>query len=275
MTHILLPTDFSENAKSAILYTLALYSEQECTFYILNSNQLKASRISSFSNKLLTTMRDNSLRDLQKLKEELETLNENSKHTFETILSLEDLDDAIDTVLEKYTIDLVVMGTKGATGAKEVLFGSNTTKMFTKVRSCPVLAIPNNYEFVVPTQIAFPSDFNRLCDAKELQYLKNLADLHNSKIRIIHINEEKKLSETQEQNMSILQQYLKDYDHSFHWVPNYADKETAIHDFIEELEIEMLAMVNYSHNFMERIFREPVIKKIGFHIKVPFLVIPE
>lgn len=275
MTNILLPTDFSANALSAIDYTLKLYQHETCTFYLLNSTNVKASRISSFSNKLLTTMIDNAKKDVLKLKEQVESTNANSKHHFEVIVSLESLDDAIETCVQKYIIDLVAMGTKGATGAKEVLFGSNTTKIFKKVKSCPILAIPIDYEFTAPRQIAFPSDFNRYCDAKELHYLKKLAGLYDSKIRIIHINEKELLNENQENNLTILKEYLRNHKHSFHLIPSYASKETSIHDFIEELGIDMLAMVNYSHSFIDSILREPVIKKIAFHLKVPFLVIPE
>lgn len=275
MTNILLPTDFSDNSKNAIRYSLQLYANEKCTFYLLNSAKVKASRSTSFSSKLGTTVLENSKRDLLALEEALQTEMPNDNHTFKIIASINDLDDAIEMYTEKYAINLVVMGTKGATGAKEILFGSNTTKIFKKVKSCPILAVPENHDFVVPTQIAFPSDFNRYCDAKELYFLKKMANLYNSNIRVIHIHETERLNEHQENNVTTLKQYLKEYKHSFHWIQNYTSKEKAIHEFIDEMHIEMLAMVHYSHSFMDRMLREPVIKKIGFHLKVPFLVIPE
>ena len=73
----------------------------------------------------------------------------------------------------------------------------------------------------------------------------------------------------------MLQSYLDDYEHSLHWMPKYAQKAVEINDFIEELGVDVLAMVNYRHSFIEKILREPVIKKIGFKTKIPFLVIPE
>ena len=35
--HILLPTDFSDNALAAIEYTLKLYANEPCTFYFLHA----------------------------------------------------------------------------------------------------------------------------------------------------------------------------------------------------------------------------------------------
>ena len=141
--------------------------------------------------------------------------------------------------------------------------------------NCPVLAVPEEYDFVVPNQIAFPTDFNRFYSDKELKPLKQIADLYNSKIRIVHINEEEVLNDVQEYNLMMLQSFLNDYDYSLHWIPKYSNKTTEINDFIEELEINILAMINYKHSFIDKIINEPIIKKIGFHTNVPFLVISE
>jgi len=68
---------------------------------------------------------------------------------------------------------------------------------------------------------------------------------------------------------------LGDCEHSFHWMPNYEKKANEIVDFIKDLKIDILVMVNYKHSFIENIFKEPVIKKMGMHPLIPFLVIPE
>ena len=58
-------------------------------------------------------------------------------------------------------------------------------------------------------------------------------------------------------------------------MPNYANKSSEINDFIQELNIDMLAMLKYKHSFIENIMREHVVAKIGFHPIVPFLVMPK
>ena len=55
------------------------------------------------------------------------------------------------SVVEDKAIDYVVMGTKGATGAKEVLFGSNTVHVFKKVK-CPVLALNGEKDIQVTSK---------------------------------------------------------------------------------------------------------------------------
>ncbi len=273
--NILLPTDFSDNAWNAIVYALKMYEEQKCTFYFLHSPKIIVSQTSVRSTKLSETINKTALKDLRELKELAEVSNANRNHRFEVILGSENLKDAIETAVRKHNLDIVVMGTKGATGAKELLLGSNTVSIIKKMRLTPILVVPDEYDFVIPTQIAFATDFNRVYNHIEINALKNLASLHDSRIRIVHINKEKNLSQIQQDNMAILKNSLKQFEHSFHWMPDYANKAIEINDFIEELNIDILTMVNYKHSFIENLVNEPVISKIGHHLKIPFLVIPD
>jgi nucleotide-binding universal stress UspA family protein len=274
---ILLPTDFSDNAWSAAVYAFKFYANEDCSFYFLNSTILKVSTLSNLSNKLIRAMEEEAMRELLALKDLAETSNANANHDFHIILSLSDLNSAIKRAIKEKDIDLIIMGTKGATGAKEFFFGSNTVKIVNNITDCPILIVPEDYDFIIPSQIAFPTDYNRFYGKKELKPLIELADIHNSKIRIVHINveENNELNDIQDYNLIMLQSYLQNNDYSLHWMPNYAKKVTEINDFIEELEINILAMVNYKQSFIEKIIKEPVIKKIGFHPIIPFLVIPE
>ncbi|WP_431136870.1 universal stress protein [Psychroserpens mesophilus] len=271
--HILLPTDFSDNAWSAAVYALKLYADEYCTFYFLHSSQLKLSSMSNMSNKLVRVMAENATKELTELKSMAESTDANANHNFEIILSSEDMLDAIETAINKHNIDLVVMGTKGTTKAKGVFFGSNTIHIIKKMKLCPILIVPDEFDFITPKQIAFPTDFNRFY-GDELIPLKQFADLFNSKIRIIHISTEDQLTEAQDYNLAMLKAYLQDYPHTFHWMSDYGKKEEAIKDFVEELDINILTMINYEHSFIESIIKEPIIKHIGFQPTVPFLVIP-
>lgn len=272
--NILLPTDFSDNAWSAAVYALKLYAKEECTFYFLNSQIIKVSKLSNLSNKLIETMKKDALNELKALKELAETSNDNMNHDFQIILSTQDLTIAIKKAIKDFKIDMIVMGTKGTTASKEFFFGSNTAQVIKNNHHCPLLIIPDEFDFVQPVQIAFPTDFNRLYSDKELTPLKDMVEIYNSKIRVVHIEVKEHLNDDQEHNLSMLDKFLSNYEHSFHWMPDYAKKTTEINDFIEELKIDILVMVNYKRSFIEKITKEPVIKKIGFQPIIPFLVIP-
>ncbi|MBT8245862.1 MAG: universal stress protein [Winogradskyella sp.] len=271
---ILLPTDFSDNSWSAIVYVLKLFKDEECMFYLLHSTAMKVSTMSNFSNRLLKAMKVNALKELNEIKEQMEAADANANHEFKNVLSTLDLYDAIEFEVKQSKIDLVVMGTKGATGAKEIFFGSNTVRVIKKIKNCPILIVPDEHDYVTPKQITFPTDFKRRNSQENLEVLKAIAEVHDSKIRVLHINEEEELSPEQERNYNYLKDQLANFKLSFHWLPDYSTKAFEINEFIRDLGINILVMVYYKRSLIEKIMNEPVIKKIGFHPIIPFLVIP-
>lgn len=272
--HILIPTDFSENAWSATLYAIKLYSEKPCTFYFLHAWTFVNTKSRTYiSPNYIDKLKDTSKEQLAAIKERAQTEAINKDHEFESIFTTDPLTEAIITAIGEHKIDLLVMGTRGATGAKEFLFGSNAVTVINRVKLCPVLLIPNNCGFETPKQVAFPTDFSRLY-GRELFTIKNLIALHNSEINILHINASDTLTDRQRNNYNILKEYLKDIPHTFYWKFDYATKEQAIKDFIDEHKINVLTMVNYRHSFIEDFIKEPVIKKMGYHSEIPFMVLP-
>ncbi|MEO8774213.1 MAG: universal stress protein [Gelidibacter sp.] len=272
--HILIPTDFSENAWSAALYALKLYNNKACTFYFLHAwTFVNTGARTYISPNYIDKLKDTSREQLTALKERAKSESTNNEHEFKTIFTTDSLIDSIIFAIGKQKIDLLVMGTKGATGAQEFLLGSNSVSVIKKVKLCPSLLVPDNYEFKSLAHIGFPTDFNRLY-GEELLAIRKLASLHNSTINILNINGLDKLTDTQRNNFDILQEYLKNDQHTFYWKSDYAKKEQAIKDFIEENTINILIMINYEHSFIESLIKEPVISKMGYHSEIPFMVIP-
>lgn len=274
--NILVPTDFSTNASSALNYALQLYANQKCTFYLLHSTYVDEAVTRAFEaaykddndNKVLEST-------LTALISETEAANANPNHDFIALASDKELKKSAKKAVETNAIDMVVMGTKGTTDAVEYMMGSNTVKVLRNIGDCPVLILPDGYHYVQPKQIAFPTDFNRNYMVKELKSLRDLADLYNSRIRVVHVKVNNELSDSQDANMKILDNYLGEHEHSFDWLTDSSTKSKAIAAFIESESIDILAMINYKHGLLEGILREPVIKKIAFHPTTPILVIPK
>jgi nucleotide-binding universal stress UspA family protein len=91
-----------------------------------------------------------SLKNLSELKLQAVFVNDNANHDFEIISSEEELKNAVHKVIEEHNIDIVIMGTKGASNAIENFMGSNTVHVLKKIKDCPVLVIPEELEFVIP-----------------------------------------------------------------------------------------------------------------------------
>lgn len=278
MKNILLPTDFSDNSLNAIRYAVQLFKNEPCTFHLFNAYtpvvyDLTYVLLSPAQFGMRDPIRAASQEGLDTLTENiLQEFGTNPNHKFETIARFETLIAGIKELIVERHIDLVVMGTKGATGAKKILFGSNTVQVFREIKF-PVLAIPANYEYVNPLQILFPTDLGVEFTKEQLQVLREIAKLHTSKINAVHVNSGHGLTEEQARNKALLPNFFKRQSYEFHDVEDM-EIPTAINKFQEEHVIDLLVMINNKQSFFENIFFKDTINQIGFYLNIPFLVIP-
>ncbi|WP_299215190.1 universal stress protein [uncultured Aquimarina sp.] len=282
MKKILLPTDFSDNSWNAIDYATELFKEEACTFYLLNVyskiiyESVHLSDIPS-ERSIENTVKANAVTNLEHLKKTITHTNPNQNHKFEIIAALGSLTDVTEEVVKSKKIDLIIMGTKGATGTKEVFMGSNTVRIINTIKKCPVLAVPDGFTFTsMPSEITFATDFTHFYSKEELRPLLDLAKSFNAAIRIVYVQQEEgSLTEEQKFNLGMLQKYFKDIKYYQHTLTKSDSVSKSLKVFTEELDIYLLAMLNYSHSFVDKLTREPVIKTVAFHTQIPLLVIPE
>lgn len=276
MKKIILPTDFSENAYHAIAYALELFKNETCTFFLLNTYTpiLYDSEYMYYTPtmSLDEVYKTNSIKGLDRLLKRINKEFNNPNHSFKKISVFNFLTDEINEQVEEKGIDLVVMGTQGATGAKEVLFGSQTVHTIKKSK-CPVLAVPSDYEFTPLKSILLPSDLSIGFKENQLKLLRKLALDNKVDLHILHIMTEDGLNAVQEEGKHELSKYFKDVSLHFHFEKG-DDIQKGILKFQEKNPVEILCMINNKHSFFENLFFKPVIHKVGFHVKVPFLVIP-
>ncbi|UJH91367.1 universal stress protein [Antarcticibacterium sp. 1MA-6-2] len=164
MKRVLLPTDFSQNAFNAIRYAIQLLWNEECTFYLLNTYTpvLYDSVFILYNSSSLSLdeiYNENSLKGLEKIEEKIRQDYNNKKHCFEKIAEFNLLNESIREIVKDQNIDMVVMGTKGATGAEQILFGTHTVHAIKRIK-CPLLAIPSGFHFKLPHNILFPTDYD-------------------------------------------------------------------------------------------------------------------
>ncbi|HUH45632.1 MAG TPA: universal stress protein [Arenibacter sp.] len=277
MKKILIPTDFSENAYGAMTYAVQLFEGEECTFYLLNSYtpaiyQSEYLLHSPGQIGLGDIYRIDSEDGLKHFRDRIITEYGNPKHRFEVRSAFSVLMEAIDDLVEEEEIDLIIMGTQGATGAKEIFLGSNTVHAIKRAKR-PILAIPFRFEYNAPKKILFPTDYEIDYSTDLLKEVFLIADLHQATIDVLHIKNNYDFDNDLEMGKSKLKGLLSDKKHHFHEVP-----DRGIIEAINEAQIKytsnFLVMVRNKHSFLENLFSKPVINQIGFHTKIPFLVLP-
>lgn len=274
---ILIPTDFSKNALYAARYTVDLYSKLNCDFYFLHVLNFKKYTndnliIPEKGSAAYESAKNEAEKNFEKLLESLELHNNNPKHNYFTKYTHSFLSEAIKTLIAEKDIQLVAMGTKGATGLKTVLIGSNTVKAMEKIRECPVLAIPKQLGFKVPKEIVFPTDYKEPFKRSELNYLLEIGKMHNTSVAVLYLNKKKELNATQENNRKLLHAILGEMSHEFFSLTE-KDLGKGIQTFVESRNSDMIAFINRKHLFFGSVITRPLIKEIGYDTEIPILAL--
>ncbi len=274
---ILIPTDFSKNALNAARYTVDLYSKLNCDFYFLHVLNFKKHMYNNLTipeegSAAYELAKGDAEKNFEKLLDSLELHNDNPKHNYYTKCTHSFLSEAVKTLIAEKDIQLVAMGTKGATGSKAVLLGSNTVSAMEKIRECPVLAIPQDSSFKPPKEIVFPTDYKKPFKQSELNYLVEIGKMHQTSVAVLHLNKKKELDATQENNQKLLQVILGAMKHEFFSLSE-KDLGRGIQTFVESRNSDMIAFINRKHIFFGSIISRPLVKEIGYNTKVPILAL--
>ncbi|MFD1614083.1 universal stress protein [Gelatiniphilus marinus] len=280
MKNILLPTDFSENSWNAIKYAINFFEKEPCNFYLLHVSKLSKAVASdvpflSSKNALETLYTRPAKQKLQSVLKQIAIhFPTNKKHRFYTITDYNFFIESVRKQVEEKKIDCIVMGTKGASGLKKIIVGSNTGDVITKVQ-CTTFAIPENASYVKLKEVAFPTDFSLNYDIQVLEPLTEILNKCKSALRILHITKNKAgLNSDQDKNKELLEDYFNQLAHSFHYLTN-KKLEDAIQCFVESRNINMICMVAKNLNYFQQILFHSKVEAISYHTEIPFLVLHE
>ncbi len=279
MNNILIPTDFSENSLNAIKYAISFFKEREVNFYVLHVslvNEMDEEECYYKDSDVLLDQKT-AISPSDKLQIELQNiknLTTNKKHSFHSILEYVQFIEAIKKCVVEKNIDYIVMGTKGASKYSNTVLGSHTADVITRVK-CNVLVIPEKARYSKPENIVFPTDFNIYYKNKLLNSLSEIIKSNAAKLSVLYISKKvRDLTPLQKKNRNYLQDYLQDKPHSFYFISN-ANIDNAIEDFVSKTSVDMIAMVAKNLNLFQRTLFQPIVAKISYHTKVPFLVLHE
>lgn len=277
MKNILLPTDFSKNAYKAIEYAVQLFKDEPCAFYLLHTLTPGAFSIASVDDGPSTEVieevtRRNAEEKLQEIVREMKTKHASDKHTFRTQVSFNVLISEIKSIVKELAIDVIVMGTKGARGAKEVFLGTNTMDTIKKIR-VPIIAVPEVFTFKKPQEVLFPTDLKFSMENKYLAFLRSLIAKHESRLNVLNVYIGKSLEPEQETLKRQLGAYFKNNNYLFHEL-EYMSVTEAVEHFQIKHTMDFLVMINNKHSFFENILFKSVIKEVVYHTHIPFMVIP-
>ncbi|MFV7234305.1 universal stress protein [Flavobacterium sp. ZB4R12] len=269
MKTILIPTDFSSNANNALKYANAFAQATNNKIVLLHTYI----PILGNYNRIPGIIAEENARVKKESQKNLEDLC--NKYVEVSCHNLVTIGDPIDTILDvsrKAKVDLIIMGTHGASGLRQILFGSNTSGVISK-STVPVLAIPQRYRFRKIDTIVYASDLKNTFN--ELKHIIPIAKQLDATIEILNLNygynstdDEKKTIEKKIKSLS----YKK-----IKFIEQKATLEQTMAEQLKKYLVkhkpQILVMFPDEKSWFDKIFISSKTEEMANQLKLPLLSI--
>lgn len=186
MKHILVPVDFSKPSENALRVAAKLAKKNDTKIHTLHVVELAESLFGSgqfnVDNEEIIFFMDLAKRKFK------EFLDKDFLEGIETddIVEVGSTTFAIEEVVKRNDIDLIVMGSSGVSGLEEVMIGSNTEKVV-RNSEVPVLVVKNDIEKIDFKKVLFATNFE-LENVTAYNKAKRFADSFNAQLKMVYIN---------------------------------------------------------------------------------------
>ena len=264
MKNLLVPTDFSGPASTALTYAIhlanAFSSELEIVHFYRTIE--KTGRLKSMDPILRREAEDQMNELVETHGSDLDKGVQVNTHVYEGYPAA-----MLAKLAEQKNTDLIVMGTQGASGAIDVFLGSTACAVVRKTDT-PTLIVPGKAAFSPIQSVVFAMD-DREIKAELLRPLHEICAHFNPKIHLLNVSQD---GNTTAQKASKLDKELKNCSYTI-VVKEGADVIEEIGEYAKEISADLIVMVRHSKNFFAKIFKGSHTKKEIFKTEVPLLIL--
>jgi nucleotide-binding universal stress UspA family protein len=269
---ILIPIDFSEVANNALQYAIQLAKKTHAEIHILYVKNIPIMD-NSFPNNVYHSYLIEVEEFTKKSFDDLtEKVLKNAEVKFETHTVFGFIKDEIQDFSDKNNIDLIVLGTKGASGMQEILIGSNAASVAAN-STIPVLIIPPHARFEKLIHLVYATDYNEP-EFPAVARLTYFANLYDADVSVLHVKSDYDEFFDAEHNFFSRN---KDADEFKKWkiikLPKGESVIESINTFITNNHSNMIVMAKHNRNFFDRLFHISLSKKMAYHTQIPLLVL--
>lgn len=275
MKKILFPTDFSPASLNAFIYALRFASKMHAEIITLHVYELPVGAYTDYYDYLTENYKISDIGQFENFKDEVPKLREIAEREslgHVKISHMLEKGEVVETILGVQVterIDYIIMGTKGASGLKEIFIGSVAEEVINRA-TASVLAIPDKCTYRPTKNILFLTDYEN----SQLDTLKKVA--HIAQLFKAHVDVLQVKSHHEAQDEEILAKWKADFisdDVRFNILASKSVEETVL-DFMELEHTDLVAMAVRHKGFLERLFLYSLSRNLAYHSEVPVLAIP-
>ncbi|MBK9176015.1 MAG: universal stress protein [Flavobacteriales bacterium] len=266
MSHILIPTDFSEASLVACEYALALMGTDGNRYTLMHS-YLDPVPGHAEMVQMSSTLYAASVEGLAAFADRFKALPGAEHAVVSTDVTLGILTSVVKDVARRKEVDVVVLGTRGSGGS--AFFGSNAGAV-AKWSEVPVLVIPQDVRFKGMHSILFADDHRRV-EPLAMRPMLQIARRSGAEVIIAHVLRGSK----EEPDARVLADYeetLKDVRHRYMDTPG-DDVAMALSHLADLEKVDLVTVLHRHTGMLESLFHGSVAKKLAMHTSVPLLVL--
>lgn len=279
MKKILVPTDFSNNSKHALNIAAFIAEKVKGRVEILHANTAVA-----YAPPLpdyyvpeaydMTEYYENAAEELYTLKQDLVKSGKYDDIKIETVVEEGFLYSTVRRIAEEDRADLIVMGTKGASGATEFFVGSNTEKVI-RTSPCPVLAVPENSGDFKPKTVLIPTTLRK----GQQVVFKTVAEWQKYfpfEVKVLYLNNPAGF-DTDEEIEQAAQQLATEAGlkkvKSF-MSGNTFNEENSILQFASREDVDLIVMGTHQRQGLSHLLFGSLTEDMANHSDIPVLSVP-
>lgn len=270
MKNILVPTDFSEQAENALQVAAQLAKKYNSEIYLLHMLELPLELIDPSLNHSSHNLPES----IFFMKLAHQRFAELMKKPFlkdikvhETVMFHQAFDGIMEVSKDK-DCDLIVMGSHGANGLKEMFIGSNTEKVV-RTSTIPVLVIKGEQKDFNVENFVFATDGN-LNNKHTLKDAKSFADKIGAKLHLLFINTPNNFITSQDAHKR-MENFMEDTDLKDYEIHIYNDisVEKGILNFATSNKIDLIGISTHGRKGIAHFFNGSISEDLVNHAQIP------
>jgi len=268
MKKILVPTDFSPQAENALKVAVQIAQKNKGVIYLLHSMEMSTHLANINSGALPESLFFIKLAEKQ-FEELLQKPYLADIELHQAIGHAEIYNDIAESV-EKDNIDLIVMGSHGASGFKEMFIGSNTEKVV-RTSKIPVLVIKNPHQNFEVNDFVFATDFSEEC-RKPFDDAQKFAKDIGAKMHLLFVNTPNDFKTTS-QAKDIMNQFIRGMgveNYSLN-IYNETSVEKGILQFAKDTGADLVGMSTHGRKGISHFFNGSISEDLVNHANMPVI----
>ena len=270
MKNILIPTDFSEHAEYALKVAAQIAKKNNGEIILLHMLELphQGSDALGAGSDIPEIMffKNAAIRRLEELMDEdyLDGLKVSEIVQFELAF------DGILNISQKNNVDLIVMGSHGASGFKEMFIGSNAEKVV-RNSDIPVLIIKREESNFKVNDFVFASNFTDEIK-KPFQKAVEFATKFDSNLHLVMINTPNNFQTTTEANET-MKKFLSNFNLNKVQTHIYNDSniEKGILNFADSIKADLIGMSTHGRKGLSHFFNGSISEDLVNHSNRPVI----